>query len=80
MLFFNANFICYYFYPTKKREEPKKTSRPTGGLFYCSDKDDGSYINFVLNSSSIHIEGLFLCSDLYLSLVKILSLNSITFQ
>jgi hypothetical protein len=22
MLFFNANFICYYFYPTKKREEP----------------------------------------------------------
>ncbi len=24
MLFFNANFICYYFYPTKKREEPKK--------------------------------------------------------
>ena len=23
MLFFNANFICYYFYPTKKREEPK---------------------------------------------------------
>ena len=21
MLFFNANFICYYFYPTKKREE-----------------------------------------------------------
>ena len=25
MLFFNANFICYYFYPTKKREEP----------FYC---------------------------------------------
>ena len=24
MLFFNANFICYYFYPTKKREEPNK--------------------------------------------------------
>ncbi len=24
MLFFNANFICYYFYPTKKREEPKR--------------------------------------------------------
>ena len=24
MLFFNANFICYYFYPTKKREEPKE--------------------------------------------------------
>ena len=23
MLFFNANFICYYFYPTKKREEPE---------------------------------------------------------
>ena len=22
MLFFNANLICYYFYPTKKREEP----------------------------------------------------------
>nr|DAO41126.1 MAG TPA: hypothetical protein [Caudoviricetes sp.] len=22
MLFFNTNFICYYFYPTKKREEP----------------------------------------------------------
>ena len=22
MLFFKANFICYYFYPTKKREEP----------------------------------------------------------
>ena len=25
MLFFNANFICYYFYPTKKREEPRKS-------------------------------------------------------
>ena len=25
MLFFNANFICYYFYPTKKREEPKSS-------------------------------------------------------
>ena len=24
MLFFNANFICYYFYLTKKREEPQK--------------------------------------------------------
>ena len=23
MLFFNANFICYYFYPTNFREEPK---------------------------------------------------------
>ena len=29
MLFFNANFICYYFYPTKKREEP----------FYCLQMD-----------------------------------------
>ena len=27
MLFFNANFICYYFYPTKKREEPKNVNR-----------------------------------------------------
>ena len=26
MLFFNANFICYYFYPTKKREEPNFSS------------------------------------------------------
>ena len=25
MLFFNANLICYYFYPTKKREEPNKS-------------------------------------------------------
>ena len=23
MLFFNANFICYYFYPPNFREEPK---------------------------------------------------------
>ena len=27
MLFFNANFICYYFYPTKKREEPKEKQK-----------------------------------------------------
>ena len=29
MLFFNANFICYYFYPTKKREEPFKKDEST---------------------------------------------------
>ena len=33
MLFFNANFICYYFYPTKKREEPKKKSGSNGKSF-----------------------------------------------
>lgn len=31
MLFFNANFICYYFYPTKKREEPEFFS-----MFKCT--------------------------------------------
>ena len=35
MLFFNANFICYYFYPTKKREEPKNwTIERTEPIFY----------------------------------------------
>ena len=32
MLFFNANFICYYFYSTKKREEPKNTKKLKLGL------------------------------------------------
>ena len=37
MLFFNANFICYYFYPTKKREEPKKDAqRFVVHLFFVS--------------------------------------------
>ena len=49
MLFFNANFICYYFYPTKKREEPKKESLLAGeALFSCreGDKSKGSLFMF----------------------------------
>ena len=34
MLFFNANFICYYFYPTKKREEPNFLILPEKGVQY----------------------------------------------
>ena len=47
MLFFNANFICYYFYPTKKREEPikiaiKKAARK-GLLFYWGKDADAAH-------------------------------------
>ena len=38
MLFFNANFICYYFYPTKKREEPKHKKREFSPITVCSLK------------------------------------------
>ena len=38
MLFFNANFICYYFYPTKKREEPKFLRAKRGCSLFSSHK------------------------------------------
>ena len=42
MLFFNANFICYYFYPTKKREEPKNKDKGNGNKGN-SDTDASDY-------------------------------------
>ena len=38
MLFFNANFICYYFYPTKKREEPKILAYRTFRVGFNADE------------------------------------------
>lgn len=51
MLFFNANFICYYFYPTKKREEPKSPDSHPGPaafpyLIYIPARDGAAFLSF----------------------------------